>query len=169
MMQNEDTKKAATAFNEVLLKVPHVKCWSKYVEYIRRLNPLSADPSSPSRGVINSAFEFTFKHIGQDPASLQLWQDYIAFVKTMPGNISGEGWQDKQKVDAVRKAYRQALSVPLPNLMNMWAEYSNFEISASRQNVSSASLSPMISLIFRAFIEIVLRSIAPDQVKLIRI
>ena len=138
MMQNEDTKKATSAFNEVLLKVPHVQCWSLYVEYIRRLNPITGDPASQARSTINSAFEFTLKHIGQDPAALQLWQDYIAFVKTMPGVVSGDGWQDKQKVDAVRKAYRQALSVPLPNLMALWSEYSNFEISASRVNVSYA-------------------------------
>ena len=156
MMQNEDTKKAAAAFNEVLLKVPHVKCWSLYVEYIRRLNPISADPASQSRNTINSAFDFTFKHIGQDPASLQLWQDYINFVKTMPGNISGDGWQDKQKVDAVRKAYRQALSVPLPNLMSMWSEYSNFEISASRVNVSSARPS-LVLVVYPRGVSLILR------------
>lgn len=151
MMQNEDTKKAAEAFNQVLLKVPHVKCWSLYIEYIRRLNPITGDPNSQSRTTINSAFEFTFKHIGQDPQSSQLWSDYITFVKTMPGMISGDGWQDKQKVDAVRKAYRQALSIPLPNLQQMWSEYSNFEISASRVNVSDirpTSISRLLVLCF---------------------
>jgi cleavage stimulation factor subunit 3 len=137
MMQNEDTKKAESAFSQILLKVPHVRCWALYIDYIRRMNNLATDQTGTARTTINSAFEFTFKHVGQDPGSQQLWQDYINFVKSMPGNISGDGWQDKQKVDAMRKAYRQALSIPLPSLEQMWREYCNFEISASRVNVSA--------------------------------
>jgi hypothetical protein len=150
MMQNEDTKKAETSFSKVLLQVPHVRCWALYIDYIRRMNNLATDQSGNARTIINSAFEFTLKHVGQDPSSLQVWQDYISFVKSMPGAISGEGWQDKQKVDACRKAYRQALSIPLPNLLQLWSEYTNFEITASRVNVSSVS--PSISSWFRTSI-----------------
>jgi cleavage stimulation factor subunit 3 len=148
MMQNEDTKKAEAAFSRVLLQVPHVRCWSLYIDYIRRMNNLATDQSGNARSTINSAFEFTLKHVGQDPGSLQTWQDYINFVKSMPGNISGEGWQDKQKVDACRKAYRQALSIPLPNLLQLWSEYTNFEITASRVNVSSACFSNFFCFCF---------------------
>ncbi|KIW00857.1 hypothetical protein, variant [Verruconis gallopava] len=134
MMQNEDTRKAETSFNKVLLNVPHVRCWSLYIDHIRRMNNLATDQTQQARSVITSAFEFTFKHVGNDPNSMQLWQDYINFVKSAPGNVAGDGWQDKQKVDAVRKAYRQALSIPLPNLQGLWSEYSTFEMTASRVN-----------------------------------
>lgn len=141
MMQNEDTKKAESLFGRILLKVPHVRCWSLYIEYIRRMNNLATDTSGTARNVINAAFEFTLKHIGQDPSSGPLWQEYVNFIKTMPGDITKEGWQDKQKVDAMRKAYRQALCIPLPNIQQLWGEYTNFEITASRINVSQSSLS----------------------------
>lgn len=158
MMQNEDTQKAAATFNKILLNVPHVRCWSLYLDYIRRMNNLSTDQTGQARNTINSAFEFTLQHVGQDPQSSFLWQDYISFVKSMPGNIAGDNWQDKQKVDAVRKAYRQALCIPLPNIAQLWTEYSTFEITASRINVSNyhfhvplCNFASQLSLVFHVF------------------
>jgi cleavage stimulation factor subunit 3 len=136
MMQNEDTDRAAKLFGKMLMQVPHVRFWSLYVDYIRRKNNVITDTSGAARQVINAAFKLTFEQIGQDPASLPMWQDYINYLKAMPGNVSGDGWQDKQKVDLMRKAYREALSIPLPNLVQLWGEYTSFELSASRVNVS---------------------------------
>ena len=101
----------------------------------RRRNGLN-DPTGQARQVVNQSYEFVLENIGQDRDSGQIWHDYIQFLKTGPGQIGGNSWQDQQKVDVLRKAYQRAICIPIPNLHSLWREYDQFEQSLNKATVS---------------------------------
>lgn len=57
----------------------------------------------------------------------KLWTDYIDMIKTGPGVLYGSGWQDKQKMDTLRKVYQQAIAVPHNATLDIWQAYNKFE------------------------------------------
>jgi cleavage stimulation factor subunit 3 len=122
-------------FTRSLLSVPDVKLWSLYVSYIRRRNSMTTGDINKSYKIISDSFNFALNNVGMDKDSGRLWQDYIDFVKSGPGDVKGTGWQDTQKVDALRAAYQRAISVPMSALNLLWKEYDNFETSLSKINV----------------------------------
>ena len=122
-------------FTRSLLAVPDVKLWSLYVSYIRRRNSMTTGDVNKSYKIISDSFNFAINNVGMDKDSGRLWQDYIDFIKSGPGDIRSTGWQDTQKVDALRAAYQKAISVPMSALNLLWKEYDNFETSLSKINV----------------------------------
>jgi cleavage stimulation factor subunit 3 len=125
-------------FTRSLLAVPDVKLWSLYVSYIRRRNSMTTGDVNKSYKIISDSFNFAINNVGMDKDSGRLWQDYIDFIKSGPGDIRSTGWQDTQKVDALRAAYQKAISVPMSALNLLWKEYDNFETSLSKINVCYA-------------------------------
>ncbi|KAI5863616.1 hypothetical protein GGS23DRAFT_506825 [Durotheca rogersii] len=124
-------KEAEGIFTRTLLAVPSVQLWTTYLNYVRRINDLS-DPTGRARQTVSQSYEFVLGTIGQDRDSAALWQDYIQFIKTGPGQIGGAGWQDQQKMDLLRKAYQRATAIPLPNLSSLWREYDLFEMGLNK-------------------------------------
>jgi cleavage stimulation factor subunit 3 len=143
-LQNEELNRAENIFSRTLMSSPSVQLWSMYLDYIRRRHNINADPTGSARLIVQEAFNLTLKQIGIDKDSGQIWQEYIQFVKSGPGVIGGTGWQDQQKVDAVRAAYRRALSIPTRQIHSLWLEYSNFEVTVSKQNVRTTPRYAMI-------------------------
>ncbi|CAK4022069.1 mRNA 3 -end-processing rna-14 [Lecanosticta acicola] len=129
-MENEldERDSISRILNEVLMQVPNVDLWRFYLDHVRRALPLINDTDGRNRMEINKAFETTLDHVGIDPDSGSLWQEYIDFIKEYPGTAGGSSWQDLQKADLLRKAYQQAIKLPHSNTIKLWKEYEAFEM-----------------------------------------
>lgn len=132
LLSGSDRSRVDAVFGQSLLRIPHVDLWSMYLDYIRRWYPLVNDPQGQNRSIVLQAFDAVLNAVGVDPDSGKLWREYIDFVKSGPGVIGGSGWQDQQKADQVRQAYHRAIRVPSSELVKLWKEYDNFEMSLSK-------------------------------------
>lgn len=107
-----------------------------YLDYIRRRNNLNNDPSGTARQTISQAYEFVLKTIGIDRDAGFIWKDYIKFLQSGPGTPGGTTWQDQQKMDSLRKAYRQAIVIPMQDVESIWRDYYAFETQLNAVTVS---------------------------------
>jgi cleavage stimulation factor subunit 3 len=128
---------AETIFTSNLLQVPSVKFWSTYMTYIRRMNDTNNDPTGNNRTTVTSAYKFVLDNIGIDRESGQLWVDYIQFLKSTPGVIGGNQWQDQNKSDTLRQVYHRAISTPTTTVNQLWKEYDQFEQTVNKGTVSN--------------------------------
>lgn len=135
-LNNDNFYVAEQIFAKSLLSVPNVQLWSVYLNYIRRRNDLTNDPTGQARSTISQAYEFVLDNIGIDRDSGRIWQEYIQFIRSAPGQIGGSTWQDQQKMDQMRKAYQRAICVPMSNVNTLWKEYDQFERSLNQTTVS---------------------------------
>lgn len=132
-------------FQKVLFSLPNLHLWSTYLSHVRRLNDVSQDASGQKRQVVTSAFELVLEHIGMDKDSGYIWQDYIQFLKSKPGNVGGSTWQEQQKMDQLRRAYQRAIKVPTQATQALWKEYDQFEMSINKLTVGTMLLySPLV-------------------------
>ncbi|KAF4126057.1 cleavage stimulation factor subunit 3 [Geosmithia morbida] len=123
---------AEQLFGRCLMAAPNVRLWTVYLNYIRRRNDLTNDASGQARRTVAQSYEFVIDNIGVDRDSGPIWQDYIHFIKSGPGQIGGAGWQDQQKMDQLRKAYHRAITVPMSAVNNLWKEYDQFEMGLNK-------------------------------------
>ncbi|PFH62906.1 hypothetical protein XA68_11225 [Ophiocordyceps unilateralis] len=123
---------AERLFGQSLMSVLNVKLWTIYLNYIRRRNDLTNDPAGQARRTVAQSYDFVIDNIGHDRDSGNIWQDYIAFIKSGPGQVGGTGWQDQQKMDQLRKAYQRAINVPMLTVNTMWREYDQFEMGLNK-------------------------------------
>jgi cleavage stimulation factor subunit 3 len=135
-LQHNEFGHTEQIFTKTLLKSSNVQLWSVYLDYIRRRHNVNTDTTGKNRLTVNQAFELTLSKIGIDKDSGHVWQDFINFVKSGPGNIGGTGWQDNQKMDALRAAYRRAVAIPTQHVNSFWLEYQQFERGLSKLAVS---------------------------------
>lgn len=132
--QNE-LDRISTIFGKTLMTQTGIAVWTRYLDFVRRRHNTMSDPTGSARSTVQQAFDFTFTKIGVDKDSGKIWQDYIKFVKEGPGIAGGSGWQDQQKMDAMRTAYRRALVIPTQITGTIWAEYTQFEVSLNKMTV----------------------------------
>lgn len=130
-LELENFAAAEAIFNKSLTKVVNVPLWLVYLDYVRRRNNLT-DAGSEARTVVARAYEFVLDNVGIDRDSGRIWQDYVQFIRSGPGTIGGSGWQDQQKMDQLRKAFRRATSVPISNVNQLWKEYDQFEMGLNK-------------------------------------
>lgn len=123
---------AEQLFGKCLMVAPNVRLWTVYLNYIRRRNDLTNDASGQARRTVAQSYEFVIDNIGVDRDSGTIWQDYIQFIKSGPGQVGGTGWQDQQKMDQLRKAYHRAITVPMSTVNNLWKEYDQFEMGLNK-------------------------------------
>lgn len=137
-MENDAQNRAAVdvIFQNTLLKIPNLQLWSAYLDHIRRHHNVTTDTSGAARQTIQHAYDVALKNIGIDRESGKVWQDYIEFVKSGPGNIGDSNWQAQQKMDWLRKAYQGAICVPTQMVENIWREYNAFEMGLNKVTVS---------------------------------
>ncbi|KAF2144565.1 uncharacterized protein K452DRAFT_295997 [Aplosporella prunicola CBS 121167] len=119
-------------FEQSLLQLPNVQLWSTYLTYIRRRNNLTNDPSGAARQTVSMAYDFVLQNVGMDKDAGQLWQDYVDFVRSGPGMVGGNTWQDQQKMDLLRKAYQKAICIPNEAVTALWKQYDSFEMSLNK-------------------------------------
>lgn len=138
-MENEsqERQKLEQIFSKTLPTIPHLQLWSMYIDHIRRVNNLATDTNGEARKTISQAYEATLHHVGLDKEAGRLWQDHIQFLKSGPGVVGGSNWQDQQKMDGLRKAYRQAICVPNQAVGTLWKEYDLFENGLNKVTVST--------------------------------
>ncbi|KAK5731530.1 mRNA 3'-end-processing protein rna14 [Elasticomyces elasticus] len=128
-----DRHRIETLFGTALPQIPSLPLWTQYLSYLRRVFPLIPDPDGQNRSTILAGFTAVLEAVGQDPESANLWREYIDFIKSGPGVLGGEGWQDKQKVDQLRAAYQAAVKVPSGGVMAVWKEYDGFEMGVDKR------------------------------------
>lgn len=118
------------------MTVPNVQLWTTYLNYIRRVNDLTNDATGNARTTVSQAYDFVLQNVGIDRDSGQIWQEYIQFLRSIPGQIGGTGWQDQQKMDTLRRAYQRAVGVPMSSVSSLWKEYDQYEMSLNKVTVS---------------------------------
>ena len=140
-MENElhNRLELETIFQRTLLQIPNLQLWSTYLDHVRRINDTITDASGDARQTITQAYELALNQVGLDKDSGHLWQDYIQFLKSRPGNIGGTTWQEQQKMDALRKAYHRAIKVPTQATTLLWKEYDQFEMNINKLTVRFTS------------------------------
>lgn len=136
-MENEtnDREKMDAVLGSSLMKVPSLPLWSMYLDHVRRYNNLTTDPDGTARKIIIQAYELALAQVGLDKDSGQMWQDFIQFIKSGPGIIGGSTWQDRQKMDQLRKLYQEAICVPTQATTLLWKEYDSFEMGLNKMTV----------------------------------
>ncbi len=135
-LENDNFTAAESIFGRSLMTVPNVQLWSVYLDYIRRRNDLTTDVTGAARTTVTQAYDFVLANIGIDRDSGRIWQEYIQFVRSAPGQIGGTSWQDQQKMDQLRKAYQRSIVVPMSSVNALWKEYDQFEMSLNKMTVS---------------------------------
>jgi cleavage stimulation factor subunit 3 len=136
-LENDNFGAAENIFSGQLMNIPNVDFWSIYMNYIRRMNDLTNDPTGNARTVVREAYDFVLNNIGIDRDSGRIWQDYIQFLKSVPGQLGGGSWQDQQKADNLRKAFHRAISTPMTTVNPLWKDYDQFENTLNKATVSN--------------------------------
>ncbi|KAI4088171.1 MAG: hypothetical protein LQ344_006263 [Seirophora lacunosa] len=133
-MENEahNLHKVEHILSTILRSLPNLRLWSVYLDHIRRRNDITRDTTGSSRQTITQAYEVALDNIGIDKDSGYLWQEYIQFLKSKPGETGGPTWQGQQKMDQLREAYRKAIKVPTQATQSLWKEYDQFEMSMNK-------------------------------------
>ena len=136
-LENDNFGAAENIFSSHLMNIPNVEFWSTYLNYIRRMNDLTNDPTGNARTVVNQAYDFVLSNVGIDRESGRIWQDYIQFLKNVPGQLGGSSWQDQQKSDNLRRAFHRAISTPMTTVNPLWKDYDQFENTLNKATVST--------------------------------
>ncbi|KAH8592293.1 hypothetical protein B0O99DRAFT_663245 [Bisporella sp. PMI_857] len=131
-MESDNFGAAEAIFGKSLMTVPNVSLWTAYLNYIRRMNDLRNDATGNNRTTVSQAYDFVLNNIGVDRDSGIIWQEYMEFLRGIPGVIGGTSWQDGQKLDIMRKAYQRAIGVPMSTVSTLWKEYDQFETGANK-------------------------------------
>lgn len=133
--QLDNFKHVEAIFQRSIMQCPYVDLWSSYINYIRRIQNLTTDQTGQARQVITQVYEFVLENIGIDVNAGKIWIDYIELLKSGPGILGGQNWQDMQKMDTMRKVYQRAVTVPTNATMELWREYDRFELSLNKATV----------------------------------
>jgi len=136
-MELDNFEAAEQIFTKSLLTVPNVDLFTAYLNYVRRRNDLTNDATGNARTTVSDAYSFVLDTIGIDRESGKIWQDYIQFLKGIPGQLGGTTWQDQQKMDVLRKAYQRAVCIPMTTVTTLWKEYDQFEMTLNKMTVSN--------------------------------
>lgn len=134
-LENNEIPRVTQILGTSLAKVKNVQLWKVYLDFVRRFNNLTTDPTGTARRTVSEAFERVLQEIGGDKDSGEIWREYIQFLRSGPGTLGGGGWQDQQKMDLLRKAYQRATAVPTDAVIPLWKEYDAFETGLNRTTV----------------------------------
>ena len=135
--ESESGNRAAVEaiFTRTLEKLPSLPFWVVYLDHIRRYYNISTDKGGSASQITHQAYEAVLKAVGIDKDSGKLWQDYIHFIRSGPGNLGGSNWQDQQKMDLLRKAYQRAIRIPTQAVEGLWRDYNAFEMGLNKVTV----------------------------------
>ncbi|KAG9303333.1 hypothetical protein G9A89_013659 [Geosiphon pyriformis] len=126
-LKHNNYEQVEEIFKRCLRPVLSVDLWKYYLNYVRRKNvgeKTTAPIASFARKTIEQAYEFVLNHIGIDMVSGSLWGDYLFFLKTLEATSL---WEEQQKMDQMRKAFKTAICIPIHNVEHIWKEYDIFE------------------------------------------
>ncbi|KAI0711702.1 hypothetical protein C8Q76DRAFT_623595 [Earliella scabrosa] len=103
---------------------PSVELLQFYLRYIRSIK---AKVTPITHEVLVKCYAFALSLVGQDEGSHDIWLEYIALLRTEEARMP---WEEKtQSQAAIRRAYQQAIKVPMKNVQQIWDDYRRFELS----------------------------------------
>ncbi|KAI8055765.1 hypothetical protein BDF22DRAFT_617985 [Syncephalis plumigaleata] len=124
---HERTDLAEAIFARSLRDVLSVDLWKSYLAYVKHNNEYNG---GEGRTVVIKAYETALQYIGMDKDAGGIWSDYIAFIKA--GEVNYFHYEEQQKMDATRRAYRRVIAIPVMNVEALWRDYDAFENGLSR-------------------------------------
>ena len=86
--------------------------------------------------MIEGAYDFALSHIGSEREAGAVWLEYAAFLKE---RRTGSTWEEGQKMDAIRKVYQKAVTMPMSDVEAVWRDYDAYENSVNRTTVRPVS------------------------------
>ncbi|KAI0745191.1 hypothetical protein C8Q76DRAFT_764545 [Earliella scabrosa] len=108
---------AEALFKRFLAKsASSVEVFKVYLGYMRRIKR--------EREVMQQCYQFALTNAGQDMYSYEIWQE---FIKHLKAGEAPSSWDEQQKMFAIRRAYQQAVQIPLENVERLWEDYQEFE------------------------------------------
>ncbi|UZJ53960.1 hypothetical protein CBS101457_003280 [Exobasidium rhododendri] len=138
-LANSEFQNVESIFTRCLRSTPSTELWRFYLSYTRRVNPLPPLSKGPVNGedserekvrkLIEGAYDFALRFIGQSRDAGEVWKEYLALLKERETNNQ---WQAGQKMDDIRRAYQRAVTVPLANIEFIWREYDAYENGLNR-------------------------------------
>lgn len=136
-LSHSEFQNVESIFTRCLRSTPSTDLWRSYLSYTRRVNPLPPPSNMGTeeserekvRKVIEGAYDFALRFIGQSRDSGEVWREYISLLKERE---AGNQWQSGQKMDDIRRAYQRAVAVPLANVELLWREYDAYENGLNR-------------------------------------
>ena len=124
-------------FQNTLKDISHLQLWCTYLDHIRRYFNINVDKSGQASQTNHAAYEAVLENVGIDKDAGKLWQDFIEFIKSGPGTLGKQDWQSQSKMDLLRKAYQDAISIPTQAVEAIWKDYSNFENGLNKMTVGT--------------------------------
>ncbi|CAN0184375.1 unnamed protein product [Ascophyllum nodosum] len=128
-MESRDWQAADKVLEEGLLSCASLELWLLYLARVRRSAVAGGGRTEQeARDDTIAAFELALQHVGCNPGSTPLWQEYLDFLKS---------WEERSPLDkgnkmtAIRKVYRRVVALPLEGLEWLWREFEEFEISGN--------------------------------------
>ncbi|EMD30950.1 hypothetical protein CERSUDRAFT_60698, partial [Gelatoporia subvermispora B] len=112
-------------FKRFLYHSPFVELWKLYLAYVRRR--LNTGPNA--RDTMRKCYELAINRVGQDKDSAEIWIEYIRILKSVEATTT---WTQQHTVDALRKAYRRAVQIPMDDVEKLWEEYCAFESAQNK-------------------------------------
>ena len=140
---------AEAILQHCLPRVPSMKLWSFYVNYVKetRLTPAlqsakSADDDAAGRDAViaareevTEAYEFCLARLGNCFGAEVLWQGLVAHLKASPGEgLYEEGIQQA----ALRRVYQRAVVSGHAACDRMWGEYTQWEYAVAGSDTMAA-------------------------------
>ncbi|MCJ1291561.1 mRNA 3'-end-processing protein rna14 [Xylographa carneopallida] len=119
-------------FGKILQDCPNLQLWTAYLDHVRRYFSIASDKVGNAGQINHQAYEAVIAAVGIDKDAGKLWQDYVQFIKTSPGVLGGNNWQDQQKMDLLRKTYQSAVCIPTQAVEGLWRDYNSFEMGLNK-------------------------------------
>ncbi|XP_051131496.1 cleavage stimulation factor subunit 77 isoform X2 [Andrographis paniculata] len=113
-------------FSRCLLSCLQVPLWRCYIRFIRKINDKKGVEGQEET---KKAFEFMLNYVGADISSGPVWMEYIAYLKSLPGQRTQE---ESNQMGIIRRTYQRAIVMPTHHVEQLWRDYENFENTVSR-------------------------------------
>jgi cleavage stimulation factor subunit 3 len=122
---------------QTLHLIPNLQLWNVYLNFVLRTQDLESDTPTvaPARKIIMEVYQAVLDQVGIDRDAGSIWQSYIQFIQSSPHTAGGPTLDDQKKLDTLRKAYQQAISVPTQAVQTIWQEYYAFENNLNKATV----------------------------------
>ncbi|CAM9717905.1 unnamed protein product [Scytosiphon promiscuus] len=130
-MESGDWQAADKVLQEGLESCASLELWLLYLERVRRSAIAGGGggrTEQEARDDTVAAFELALLHVGCNPGSTPLWQNYLDYIKS---------WEERSPLDkgnkmtAIRKVYRRVIALPLDGLEPLWRECEEFEMAGN--------------------------------------
>lgn len=119
----------------MLKQLPNLQLWITYLDHVRRYFNVNVDKSGTASQTNHAAYQAVLDNVGIDKDAGKLWQDFVEFIKSGPGTLGKQDWQSQAKMDILRKAYQDAISIPTQSVEALWKDYSAFENGLNKMTV----------------------------------